>query len=223
MTGSSIERQDFDPLQGWLFLEDFKRIEAPGLQPYPATVAVQRLLHALALTPAGERPAAPTGPEPTESAEDLLARGKALSAQNKYAEAVPLFERATQLAPRSFEAWANLGRAYNETGQHGPDLEAYEHALALDAQQAWVWSNKGKALRDLKRNEEALPAYDRALALDPISPPPGTIRAPRSMTSSGMRRPSPPTTGPSPSTRRPLSPGTARALRSMTSSGPRRR
>jgi tetratricopeptide (TPR) repeat protein len=151
----------------WLFLQDFRRIEAPGLQPYPAAEAVRRLLHALELTPAGEAPAPPAPPQPSESAEDLLARGKALAAQQKYAEAVPLFERATQLAPRSFDAWANLGRAYNETGRHGPDVDAYDHALALDSQQNWVWNNKGNALRDLKRPEEALTAYERAITLDP--------------------------------------------------------
>jgi hypothetical protein len=45
VTGGPIERNDFDPLQGWLFLHDFKRIEAPGMQPYPTPDAVRRLLH----------------------------------------------------------------------------------------------------------------------------------------------------------------------------------
>jgi Tfp pilus assembly protein PilF len=167
VTGGSIERNDFDPTQGWLFLEDFKRIEAPGLQPYPPEEAVHRLLHALALTPAGEAPAPTAAPQPTENAEALLARGKALSAQMKYAEALPLFQRATQLAPRSFDAWANLGLAYSETGQHGPDIDAYDRALALDAQQAWVWTGKSSALRALGRNEEAQAAHDRATTLAP--------------------------------------------------------
>jgi tetratricopeptide (TPR) repeat protein len=110
VTGGAIERTDFDPEQGWLFLHDFKRVEAPGMQPFPPQEAVRRLLHALALTPAGEAPspAATAGPQPSESADDLVARGKALSAQQKFADALPLFERATQLAPRSFDAWFNL-------------------------------------------------------------------------------------------------------------------
>lgn len=171
VTGGAIERTDFDPEQGWLFLHDFKRVEARGLQPYPPQEAVRRLLRALALTPSGEAssPAATAGPQSSESADDLLARGKALSAQKKYAEAAPLFERATQLAPRSFDAWANLGRAYHETERHGPDVDAYDHALALDAKQWWVWYNKGLALRYLKRYEEALAAYEQALALAPNS------------------------------------------------------
>jgi tetratricopeptide (TPR) repeat protein len=150
----------------WLFMQGYKRIEAPGIQPFPVEEAVRRTLRALALTPAGEAPA-PTAPQPTESADDLIARGKALMARKDYREASPLFERATQLAPRSFDAWAKLGLAYNEMGRHGDDLNAYDRALALDEKQAWVWGNKGKALRNLKRPEEALAVYERALALDP--------------------------------------------------------
>jgi tetratricopeptide (TPR) repeat protein len=150
----------------WLFLQDFKRIEAPGVQPYPVAEAVSRTLHALELSLPGEAPL-PTTPQPSESAEDLVARGKALYAQKKYAEAVPLFERATQLAPRSFDAWANLGRAYGQMQQDGPALDADDHALSIDDKLPWVWSNKGAALRDLARYEEALAAYEQALTLDP--------------------------------------------------------
>jgi hypothetical protein len=111
-------------------------------------------------------PVAPT-PQAAESLDDLLSRGKALKAQKQYSEAIPYLERATQRDPRSFDAWANLGLAYNETGRQGDDLVAYDRALALDDKQAWVWYNKGLALYSLHRYEEALACYDRALALDP--------------------------------------------------------
>lgn len=35
VTAGPIERDDFSPEHGWLFLEDFKRIEAPGYRPFP--------------------------------------------------------------------------------------------------------------------------------------------------------------------------------------------
>jgi tetratricopeptide (TPR) repeat protein len=123
-------------------------------------------LHALALTPAGSAPVTPT-PQPAESLDDLLSQGKALIAQKKYAEAIPYLERATQRDPRSFDAWANLGYMYIETGRPADGLAANDRALALDDKQAWVWNNKGFALRALTRHEEALACYDRALALDP--------------------------------------------------------
>jgi tetratricopeptide (TPR) repeat protein len=149
-----------------LYLQDFKRIEAPGLAPYPPEEAARRLVRTLGLTPRGEAPT-PLAPQPTESVDDLLARGKALNAQDKYAEALSIFERVTQLASSSFDAWANLGLARNETGRHGDDVQAYDRALALNDTQAWIWNNKGKAFYELQRYEEALDAYDRSLALDP--------------------------------------------------------
>lgn len=168
VTAGPIARDDFSPQAGWLFLHDFKRIEASGYQPYPTEEAVRRLLHTLALTPAGEAPA-PVAPQASESVADLLERGKALSAQQRYAEAAPVFERATALNPGSFDAWANLGYVLNGARRYAEALVAHDRALALDANQASVWNNKGNALRNLQRYEEALAACERALALDPAS------------------------------------------------------
>ena len=42
VTAGQIERDDFSPEAGWLFLEDFKRIEAPGYKPFPVAEAVGR-------------------------------------------------------------------------------------------------------------------------------------------------------------------------------------
>ena len=166
VTAGQIERDDFSPQNEWLFLHDFKRIEAPGYAPYPPEDAARRLARTLGLTPRGEAPT-PVSPQPTESVDDLLARGKALIAQKKYTEALPLFERASQLTPGSFDAWANFGYILSELGLWQESLAACERALALDANNAPTWSNKGKTLRNLGRSEEALAAYDRALAIDP--------------------------------------------------------
>ena len=149
----------------WLFLQDFKRVEAPGVQPYPKEEAIRRTLHALALTPKGEAPAS-TAPQPAESAEELVTRGKALQGQRQHAEAVRLFQRATQLAPDSFDAWFNLGYSLHEMKHPEEALVADEQALTIQPNDAPAWNNKGLALYDLKRYPEALAAYERALALD---------------------------------------------------------
>ena len=93
---------------GWLFLHDYKRIEAPGFQPYPLAEATGRLLHALALTPAGEAPA-PTPRSRPRAWTTSSPAARRCGRRSKHAEALPLFERATQLAPNSFDAWFNLG------------------------------------------------------------------------------------------------------------------
>ncbi|HEY7340896.1 MAG TPA: toll/interleukin-1 receptor domain-containing protein [Ktedonobacterales bacterium] len=166
VTATPIAREDFTPASGWFFLYGYKRIEAPGYQAYAAHEAAGSVLRALSLTPVGEAPA-PVAPQPTESVNDLLPRGRALLAQKKYLEALPHFELATQIFPSSFEAWANLGQTFFLLGSYEGALAPYDHALALDDKQAWVWINKGTALGGLLRHEEELAAYDRALALDP--------------------------------------------------------
>ncbi|HEY1390459.1 MAG TPA: toll/interleukin-1 receptor domain-containing protein [Ktedonobacterales bacterium] len=168
VTAGQFERDDFSPQNEWLFLHDFKRIEAPGYAPYPPEEAARRLARTLGLTPRGEAPA-PVAPQATESVDDLLARGKALNAQKKYAEALPLFERASQIAPGSLDAWGNLGFILSEQGRWQESLTACDHALALDDKQASVWNNKGRALYNLKRYDEAIVACDRALARNPNS------------------------------------------------------
>lgn len=163
VAGAPYDPDDLDTL---LYIESMKRIEKTGHQPYPTDEAVHRLLRALALTPAGEAPAS-TAPQPTESVDDLLMRGKALIAQKKYDEALPLFERAAQLAPTSADAWGYLGPILNELGRTNEAIAACDRALVLDDKQAWVWGNKGRVLDKLGYHQEALVAYDRALALDP--------------------------------------------------------
>jgi tetratricopeptide (TPR) repeat protein len=169
-----------EPLAGedsiWLFLQDFKRVEAPGIKPYPQAEAINRTLHALELTQPGEAPqptaSLPTAlrlgesPQPTESADDLVMRGKALSAQNRHAEALPLFERATQFDPRSLDARVNLGWTLIVLRRYEEALDAFDRTLALDTTNTYARNGKGVALNGLKRRRESLAAYDQALALD---------------------------------------------------------
>ena len=166
MTASAIERDDISPENGWLFLEDFKRIEASGFRAYPQAEAVGRVLRALALTPAGEAPA-PVAPQPTESADDLITRGIALHAQGKYAEALLLFERAAQLAPGSSSAWSNLGQAFYDLERPSEAVTALERALELDPRNARIWVRMGNSLSDSGQHEEAIAAFDKAIAIDP--------------------------------------------------------
>src|SRR5262245_24984266 len=91
----------FDEDALWLFLQEFRRIEARGTAPLSPEEAIRRTLHALALALPGEAPVT-VHMESGDRAEDLLNQAKPLLAQHRYDEATPLVERAVQLAPESF-------------------------------------------------------------------------------------------------------------------------
>lgn len=164
ITVGAIKASDFNGQ--WLFLEDYKRVEARGMQPHPHDEMIAQALRLLTLTPKGQAPVAVT-PQPAETLTDLITQGRALNSQKKHAEALPFFQRATQLDPNSFDAWVNLGYTLNVLKRFADALPAHERATTLDPNNVIAWSNKGNALNYLKRYEEGLAACEKALSLDP--------------------------------------------------------
>src|SRR5258706_14711004 len=127
---------------------------------------VTRTWHALQLTLRGETSLS-TGPLPAESMADLIGRGRALNAQTKYAEALPLFQRATQLDARSFNAWFNVGYTLGNLRRYEEALVALDRALALNQNYRYAWIGKGISLRALGRRREAEEVERLAQELDP--------------------------------------------------------
>jgi tetratricopeptide (TPR) repeat protein len=160
---AAYEPRDFNSL---LYLESMKRVEGPGNSPYPVAEMIARTLRLLALTPAGETTFAVL-PQPSESLNDLLTQGRALSSQDKHAEALPFFQRATEANPTSFDASFNLGYTLSQLKRKAEALTAYERAIELDPNSSMAWNNKGNVLQDLKRYEEGLAAFEKSLALGP--------------------------------------------------------
>jgi hypothetical protein len=64
VTASALNDADL-----WLFVQDFKRIEASGCQPLPVEQAIRRLLRALGLTPADEASSPPDALASASAAE----------------------------------------------------------------------------------------------------------------------------------------------------------
>jgi tetratricopeptide (TPR) repeat protein len=157
---------DPDAFDDMLYLEDFKRVEGPNHTVYAEAEMIERTLRLLALTPAGQAPA-PATPQPAESVDDLMTQGKALAAQNRWTDALPFFQRATDRDPRNADVWGHAGWMLNELKRYSEAATAYDRSVALNDQQAWVWYNRGNNLNNLSRHEEALAAFERALALDP--------------------------------------------------------
>jgi tetratricopeptide (TPR) repeat protein len=166
VVASPIDPSDFNAM---LYMEDFTRIEGPGDQPFPPPEAIERTLRLLALVPEGTVPA-PTTPQPAESLDDLIARGKGLLAQERYAEALPFLEQATRQSPRSHRAWFAFGYTLGNLGRYDQAAAAFDKATQLKAGDAPSWYNKGLALENLDRLDEAMIALDRSLSLDPSYP-----------------------------------------------------
>ncbi|HEY1389288.1 MAG TPA: toll/interleukin-1 receptor domain-containing protein [Ktedonobacterales bacterium] len=118
---------------------------------------------------AAVRPSATRGAanQMDETARGLIKRGRSLYAEDRYAAARPLFERATQLEPNNFAAWLNLGRVGIMTDQWNAALVACERAIALNSKSAIAWANRGAALNGLTRYTEGLLASERAILLAP--------------------------------------------------------
>ena len=163
MVAAPYDPDDFDHM---LFIEGFKRVEASDRRPLPVAESITRTLRLLQLTPTGQRRTL-AAPRTGESLNDLLAIGKALSAQYRYAEALTFFERATELDSDNFHAWINLGRCHMELEQNRQALAALERATRLDGNSEDAWFYLGATLNGLKAYDEAVAAFGRALALDP--------------------------------------------------------
>jgi tetratricopeptide (TPR) repeat protein len=141
-------------------------VEAPGAKPYAEEERIRETLRLLRLTPTGAPPVAVT-PHPSESLKDVMTQGRALSLQKQYAEALPFFDRATQLDPANANAWLNLGMTLSILDRESEALPAFERAIMLDPTDLTAWVFKGMALSGLDRGAEAMAVIDRALALDP--------------------------------------------------------
>lgn len=168
VTVGTIEASDFAPGTSWLFLADFKRIEMSDYQPYPQAEAIGHVLHTLSLLSADNAPT-PLAPQHPACAHDLIARGKALRDQRKLTEALPFYERATELTRHCFCAWANLGYIFCELGVYEQAISALSRALRLKCNDAATWNNMGRALNNVERYVEGLAASERSLVLDSTS------------------------------------------------------
>ncbi len=114
-------------------------------------------------------PAAETTPaaNATESAADLLARGRAWEDQGRLSGALAAYERALASDANNKDALLGRARVLGKIGRYIDSLSAYEAVINLDPEDAEAWTGKADMLRMLGREAEALAAYDRALELDP--------------------------------------------------------
>ncbi|MBI4384268.1 MAG: tetratricopeptide repeat protein [Nitrospinae bacterium] len=98
---------------------------------------------------------------------DPLKKALFLSEQEKWAEAVPEFQRAANQDPKNAMTWANLGVALSRVDQHKDALLAYETAANLGYDNAPFRYNRGLSFARINLLEEAERELKIALDKDP--------------------------------------------------------
>jgi serine/threonine protein kinase/tetratricopeptide (TPR) repeat protein len=86
----------------------------------------------------------------------------------RYQDAVPSFQRVTELQPDNARGFQTLGVAYHQLGDLGNALANYKRAIAITPTSG-AYSNIGTILYDRGEFTEAARAYEQSIALVPNS------------------------------------------------------
>ena len=102
-----------------------------------------------------------------QTAEEENAAGMAYVRSGRAADAIPHFERASNLLPDDEQLLSNLGAALVECRRFEEALTAFDAALARKPDYPQAHHNRGVALRGLGRLDESIEAAKEALRLRP--------------------------------------------------------
>jgi tetratricopeptide (TPR) repeat protein len=105
-----------------------------------------------------------------ERVEDLLGKAKNLWEQGRCAEATPLFEEVTHLAPDLPEAYFALGACYGQAHETANAARALRRYVALAPKAADGWAALGLVLTELREFGEARRCFEQTLRIDPAMP-----------------------------------------------------
>jgi tetratricopeptide (TPR) repeat protein len=86
---------------------------------------------------------------------------------NQFDEALPYFERASQMKPEYIEARFNRGLEYLRKGRMADAIEQLTITTRLKPDHADAFNNLGFALMSMGRTDEALTSYQQAMRLKP--------------------------------------------------------
>lgn len=103
---------------------------------------------------------------PAEVALTLSKKADDLVAQERFIEAIDLYNEALAIDPYSSATWNRLGIAEMNVGRYPDATAAFKRALELDPYYSAAWRNRGDALIAQEKYKAAIDAYDRALAIN---------------------------------------------------------
>lgn len=105
----------------------------------------------------------------SETAYELLQRGRTLLKGRHHAQAAIVLQRADRVEPGKASILEALGRAYFNSGQHEPARATFERLLELDPSEHYAHYAIGQSLKRLGRRDEAGTHLRLAVALSPGS------------------------------------------------------
>ena len=86
---------------------------------------------------------------------------------NEALTALNYFDKAIELDPLNYLAWANKGLILKSLDRVDDALLCYNRALGINPQYTTVWYNKGVLLGSIGNFAEAIKAFDKVLELNP--------------------------------------------------------
>lgn len=117
-----------------------------------------------AMQPGGDAVPAPiSGTNPVllnQNADELFA-------QNRYAEAIPLYRRAIELDPKDLDAYNDLGLALHYSGQTEEGLDLLRAGTSADPEFQRIWLTLGFVSAQAGDTASAQSALEKARDLDP--------------------------------------------------------
>jgi len=117
-------------------------------------------------------------PDAIPEYQALYNRGMVLAESGLYEEAIASFDRAIEVKPDFFAAWASKGDALLSVDRPEEAIASFDRAIELSTAStsnvaaggtalAATWAGKGNALANLGRAEEAIASFDKALEIEP--------------------------------------------------------
>jgi tetratricopeptide (TPR) repeat protein len=148
------------------YLRNPPRVAAAPADRAPHAVAPQRdrtFIQGEVLSGPGAAAPPPTGTDP----DQLNRAGDALFAQRRYAEAIPYYRRALELAPDEPDAGNDLGLSLYYAGQAGEALEVLRSAAQRSPAFQRIWLTLGFVSANTGDRSAARDALGKARDMDP--------------------------------------------------------
>ena len=90
-----------------------------------------------------------------------------LHKQQRFTEALAVFDKIVALEPKAVEAHYNRATILGDLNRLDEALAAYDQLLVLKPDFVFALNNRGWILQKVQRYQEALASYEKALAIDP--------------------------------------------------------